>query len=270
MDFDKYKEINDQRLNYKEMEDATVVSYYRNTGCGDGYRLYLKLNEQNIVEDASYTTTGCGFGVVALALATEFAKQKNISELKNIKPSDLETMFEFPERRKNYPESAVMALKKAVEDFENGTGVPKEERITRSKALEILKEQGNLASAKLSSVMLEKENFDNVDFSGSDLHNAFLQNSSFQNANFSGAKLRGAFLNNCDLRGANFSGADLRWTKLSGAKLEGANFSGALYDIGTRVDQKYLYIFDSMKKEGKDIYLKKEETSDSSSQNNSL
>jgi len=55
MDFDKYKEINDQRLNYREMEDATVISYYRNTGCGDGYRIYLKIDDSNKVTDASYT-----------------------------------------------------------------------------------------------------------------------------------------------------------------------------------------------------------------------
>jgi len=256
MDFDRYKEINDQRLNYREMEDANLVSYYRNTGCGDGYRLYFRLDAQGKVEDASYTTTGCGFGVVALAMATEYAKQKTMQELKEIKASDIESLFEFPERRKNYPESAVAAIRKAVEDWENGASVPPEKRITKKAAMELLASQGHLREANLSSVMIEKENLSGIDFSGADLGNAFLQNSNFSGANFSGAKLRGAFFNGADLRGANFTGADLRWAKLSGAKIEGAIFKDALYDIGTRVDQNQMGIFSEMKKEGKDLYVK--------------
>lgn len=126
MDFARYKQINDDRLNYREMEDATVVSNYRNVGCGDGYRIYLKIDSSEKVTDASYTTTGCGFGIVALAMATEFAKGKTVQELKDVTPADIEKMFEFPERRKNYPESAVAALLQAVKDYESGEGVPKE------------------------------------------------------------------------------------------------------------------------------------------------
>lgn len=133
MDFARYKQINDDRINYREMEDATVISNYRNIGCGDGYRIYLKIDSSETVTDASYTTTGCGFGIVALAMATEFAKGKTIEQLKSITSADIETMFEFPERRKNYPESAVSALLQAVRDYENGEGVPKEKELPPEK-----------------------------------------------------------------------------------------------------------------------------------------
>lgn len=259
MDFDRYKEINDNRLNYREMEDATVVSYYRNTGCGDGYRIYLKIDSEDVVTDASYTTTGCGFGIVALALACEVAKGKSLESIKSLSTEDIEAVFEFPERRKNYPESALTALKKAVEDHETGQGVPPEKRITKAFALKTLEEKGDLIDVNLSSVMMEKEDLSGVNFSGANLHNAFLQSSNFSGANFSGANLRGAFFNGSNLKGANFRGADLRWTKLSGANLEGADFTDAIYDIGTRVDPKNIAIFDVMKKQGKDIYLQKEE-----------
>jgi uncharacterized protein YjbI with pentapeptide repeats len=257
MDFQKYKQINDDRLNYREMEDATVVSNYRNTGCGDGYRIYLKIND-NIITDASYTTTGCGFGIVALAMATEISKNKTVEEAKSLTEADIEKEFPFPERRKNYPESAIAALQKALSDYENGKGIPSETRITKSKALEILSQTGSLAGQDLSSIIIEKEDLNGIDFRGANLHNAFLQNNNFTSANFEGANLRGAFLNNSDLRGANFRGADLRWAKLTGTNLEGADFTGALYDIGTRVEAKNLHIFDVMQKVGKDIYIKEE------------
>lgn len=145
-----------------------------------------------------------------------------------------------------------------MRDYENGEGVPKEKRITAGKALEILKVKGSLKDEDLSSIILEKLKFDGVDFSGANLGHAFLQNSSFVGANFSGAKLRGSFLNNADLRNSNFRGADLRWAKLAGANVEGADFTDAIYDIGTRLDQKQIHLFSVMKKEGKDIFLNKE------------
>lgn len=258
MDFQKYKEINDTRMNYREMEDATVISSYRNVGCGDGYRIYLKIDENEVITDASYTTTGCGFGITALAMVTELAKNKSIEEAWKITDEDINRMFEFPERRKNYPESAIAALQLALKDYQEGN-TSGAKRITKSRAFEILKEKGSLAGEDLSSIILEKENLENVDFSNANLHNAFLQGSNFVNANFAGANLRGAFLNNCDLRGANFKGADLRWTKLAGAKIENADFTDATYDVGTRIDSNQIHIFKVMIKTGKDLYIKQEE-----------
>lgn len=257
MDFQKYKEINDTRLNYREMEDATVVSSYRNIGCGDGYRVYLKIEDDRIT-DASYTTTGCGFGITALAMMTQIVKNRTVTEAENLTEDDIEKEFSFPERRKNYPQSAISALKQALKDYRSGGGIPKEKRVTRAKAMQILSEKGSLANEDLSSIILEKEKLEGISFSGANLHNAFLQNSSFRNSDFSGANLRGAFLNDCDLSGANFRGADLRFAKLTGAKMEGTDFTDALYDVGTRVDSRNLEIFTVMKKTGKEIYVAKE------------
>ncbi|MCB1140163.1 MAG: pentapeptide repeat-containing protein [Leptospiraceae bacterium] len=261
MDFERFKAINDQRLNYREMEDATVVSSYRNVGCGDGYRLYLKIDEESEekrILDASYTTTGCGFGLAALAMATEWVRGKTLEEAAAITSEDVEGLFEFPERRKNYPDSAVEALQKAVADYRNGTGIKPEDRITRSYALEKLKEQGHLRGEKLTQVILEGEDFSGVDLAGANLQNAFLQNASFEGANLRGARLRGAFLNNCNLKNADLREADLRWAKLTGADIEGAQFEDAIYDIGTRLDPRQTQLFKIMKREGRDLYTEKE------------
>jgi len=257
MDFERYKKINDDRLNYGEMEDASVVSSYRNTGCGDGYRLYLKVEGDRIV-DASYTTTGCGFGLTALAMATEWVKGRTLAEAEGITGENIESLFEFPPRRKNYPESAAEALKKAIADFHNGNGIRPEHRVSARTALALLKEQGHLRGASLNQVVLEKEDLSGVDFSGADLSHAYLISCNLKSANFQGARLRGSFLNQANLEGADFRNADLRWAKLSGASLEGARFDGAKYDIGTRVDARFAGIFSTMVQAGKDAYVDKE------------
>jgi len=253
MDFERFKKINDERLNYREMDDATVVSSYRNVGCGDGYRLYLKI-DGDAITDASYTTTGCGFGLVSLAMATEWLKGKTIEQANSISAADIEAMFEFPERRKNYPDSAVEAVQKAMSDYTNGTGIKPEDRVSRATALDALARQGHLREMKLNQVILEGENLAGIDLSGANLSNAFLQKVNFRGSNLSGAKLRGAFLNNADLTDADLRGADLRWAKLTGARLDGARLDGALYDIGTRVDPQRVDLFKVMTKMGMDVY----------------
>ena len=77
MDYNRYKEINDTKMNFKEMSDATIISNYKNIGCGDSYKIFLKVKD-GIIQDASYTTNGCGFGLTALAMITELAKNKSI------------------------------------------------------------------------------------------------------------------------------------------------------------------------------------------------
>jgi len=254
MDFELYKKINDERRNYKEMEDATVVSSYRNLGCGDGYRIYLKV-ENGLIRDCSYTTTGCGFGLASLAIMTEIVKGKTVEEAKKLTPEDIEKVLLFPERRKNYPRSAWEAMQHALQDYATGGGIPVLERVSKNKALTLLKQQGHLRGAHLSSIILEKENFSGVDFEGANLQNAFLQNANFEGANFKHANLRAAFLNDSNLKNADLRGADLRWTKLTGVKIEGARFDGALYDVGTRLDSHHLHLFKVMIEKGKEIFI---------------
>lgn len=246
MDFERFKQINDQKLNYGEIENADIISFYRNSGCGDGYRIFIQLeNQENkkIIKNATFTTTGCAFSFVALAMAIEFIKNKELEEAKNITPSDIETFFEFPERRKNYPQSAAEAIKKAIQDYYDGK---KTEFISKNYALKKLKEQGHLRNENLKQIVLEKENLAYVDFSGANLQNAFLQNTNLEGANLQNANLKGAYLNGANLKNANLENADLRFAKLIGANLEGANFKNAIYDIGTRVEPKNLYIFSNM------------------------
>lgn len=124
MDFDRYKKINDDKMNCGPLEGADVVSPFKNMGCGDGYVIYLKI-EQGIVKDASYTTTGCGFGLVSLAMITELVKGKSVEEALKLTPEDIDKAFEFPEKRKNYPKIAVEAMKEALEKASGrGTSAP--------------------------------------------------------------------------------------------------------------------------------------------------
>ncbi len=259
VNFEKFNALVEGRVNYGELEQASVVSEYKNIGCGDGYRLYLTI-EGDTIRDARYTTTGCSFSLASLAIICDLAKGKTLDAAAEIKPDDLEPAIEgYPERRKNYTQTAVQALQKAIRDYREQTGLRGEQVISREKTLELLKANGHLRGQNLNSVMLDKLDLSGVDFSGSNLMHAFLRESNLTGAKFSGANLRGAFLNDCVIHNGDFAGADLRFAKLLGAKISDTNFDGAFYDIGTRVDTKSMHIFDSMVQKGKELYVKNAE-----------
>jgi len=106
--------MNDEKENFREMEGATVDHVYRNDACGDGYHIFLKVSPQGLIEDASYTTTGCGFGLAALAVVTRLVRGKTLDQAQGLEPSDIEADFEFPERRRNYPVTAVEAMRQTL------------------------------------------------------------------------------------------------------------------------------------------------------------
>ena len=120
MDFIRFKEINDQKLNYGELENPSIISTYKNSGCGDDYKIFLKIDSENKITEASYTTTGCGFSVAALSMTIDLIKNKTIDEAKKFTAKDVDKLFAFPERRKSYPETAISALHKALDEFASG------------------------------------------------------------------------------------------------------------------------------------------------------
>ncbi len=79
MDFDRFKSINDEMRNVGVMESPSTVRSFKNEACGDAYVIYLRI-EEGVIVDASFTTTGCGFGLAALALATEWIKGKTLEQ----------------------------------------------------------------------------------------------------------------------------------------------------------------------------------------------
>lgn len=257
MNFDKFNALVETKSNYGEIKSANVVSEFKNSGCGDNYRVFLEIHD-GIIKNASFTTTGCSFSLASLSIICDLAKGMTLEEAKKISLSDMEKPIEgYPVRRQNYANTAISALNKAISDFENGTGLDSSQIITREGTLDLLKENGHLKDKNLNSVMLDTLDLSGVDFSGASLQNAFLKNCNLKEAIFENCNLKGAYLNDSDLSGASFENADLRFAKLSGATIEKTGFKNAIYDIGTRVDAKNTHIFDEMQKKGKEIYLAK-------------
>lgn len=65
--------------NVGEIEDANAVGQVGNPKCGDIMKMYLKI-ENDVIVDVKFKTFGCGSAIATSSMATEMIKGKTVKE----------------------------------------------------------------------------------------------------------------------------------------------------------------------------------------------
>jgi len=66
--------------NLGKMEDATVSAVAGNPACGDMITFYLKINNQDIIEKATFESYGCAANIATSSIVTEKVKGMTLEE----------------------------------------------------------------------------------------------------------------------------------------------------------------------------------------------
>ena len=66
--------------NVGEIEGASGVGTVGNAKCGDIMRIYLDIDENQVVHDAKFKTFGCGAAIATSSMATELIIGKTVQE----------------------------------------------------------------------------------------------------------------------------------------------------------------------------------------------
>ena len=66
--------------NVGEIENPSGVGTVGNAKCGDIMRMYLDVDENQIIRDVKFKTFGCGAAVATSSMATELVKGKTVQE----------------------------------------------------------------------------------------------------------------------------------------------------------------------------------------------
>lgn len=104
--------------NVGELKDANGVGMVGNAKCGDIMQMFIKVNDDEIIEDVSFKTFGCGAAVATSSMATEMIKGKSVDDaLKLSNAAVVEALEGLPPQKLHCSVLAEEAVKAAVEDY---------------------------------------------------------------------------------------------------------------------------------------------------------
>ena len=104
--------------NMGEVKDANGVGMVGNAKCGDIMQMFIKVNDDGIIEDCGFKTFGCGAAIATSSMATEMIKGKSIDEaLKLSNVAVVEALKGLPPQKIHCSVLAEEAVKSAIEDY---------------------------------------------------------------------------------------------------------------------------------------------------------
>ena len=100
------------------IEDADGVGEVGNPVCGDIMKIYLKINDEQVINDVKFETFGCGSAIASSSMATELIKGKPLSEaLQLTNEAVTEALDGLPAHKLHCSVLAEEAIKSAVKDY---------------------------------------------------------------------------------------------------------------------------------------------------------
>ena len=103
--------------NVGEIEDADGVGQVGNAKCGDIMKMYLKIDNNKIV-DAKFKTFGCGSAIATSSIATEMIKGKTVEEALSLtNRAVVEALDGLPPQKIHCSVLAEQAVKSALLDY---------------------------------------------------------------------------------------------------------------------------------------------------------
>ena len=104
--------------NMGEIEGYNGMGMVGNAKCGDIMQMFIKVNDDGIIEDVGFKTFGCGAAVATSSMATEMIKGKSVDEaLQLSNAAVVEALEGLPPVKIHCSVLAEEAVKAAVEDY---------------------------------------------------------------------------------------------------------------------------------------------------------
>lgn len=104
--------------NVGEIKDANGIGEVGNAKCGDIMRIYLDIDENQIIQDVKFMTFGCGSAIASSSMATEMVKGKSIHEaLEVTNKAVAEALDGLPPVKMHCSVLAEQAIKAALIDY---------------------------------------------------------------------------------------------------------------------------------------------------------
>ncbi|MBO6129603.1 MAG: Fe-S cluster assembly scaffold protein NifU [Pseudobutyrivibrio sp.] len=106
------------------IENADGVGEVGNPVCGDIMKIYLKINDEQVIDDVKFETFGCGSAIASSSMATELIMGKPVSEaLQLTNKAVTEALDGLPPHKLHCSVLAEEAIKSAVKNYYDNNGI---------------------------------------------------------------------------------------------------------------------------------------------------
>lgn len=110
--------------NVGEIENASGCGTVGNAVCGDIMRMYLDIDENQVIRDAKFKTFGCGAAVATSSMATLMVKGKTVQEaLEVTNKAVMEALDGLPPVKIHCSLLAEQAIHAALWDYAQKNGI---------------------------------------------------------------------------------------------------------------------------------------------------
>jgi nitrogen fixation protein NifU and related proteins len=104
--------------NVGEIEEADGVGEVGNPVCGDMMTFYIKVDDEDHIEDVKFKTFGCGAAIAVSSMVSEMAKGKTVDEALKISRDDVaKELGGLPKQKMHCSNLGADALHLAIEDY---------------------------------------------------------------------------------------------------------------------------------------------------------
>ena len=109
-------------VNVGKLEDPTIATTFLGS-CGDLIKLYLKINEKNVIEDAKFYYLGCPGSASSASAMTTLLKGKTINQAWKMTGDDILTeLGGLPKAKLDCTKLSINTLRKAIAKYEKLKG----------------------------------------------------------------------------------------------------------------------------------------------------
>ena len=100
------------------IEDADGVGEVGNAKCGDIMKMYLKISDDDVIEDVKFETFGCGSAIASSSMATELIKGQPVEKAMALTNAAVaEALDGLPAYKMHCSVLAEEAIKNALDDY---------------------------------------------------------------------------------------------------------------------------------------------------------
>lgn len=104
--------------NAGEIKDANAVGVAGSASCGDIMKIFMKIDENNVIQDVGFQTFGCAAAIASSSVTTRLVKGKTVEEaLKITNKQVMEELGGLPKQKIHCSVLAEESIRKAINNY---------------------------------------------------------------------------------------------------------------------------------------------------------